>query len=206
VVVPPVVVRPHGFGIAPLWRRFLARVIDFFVVLALNLAVNAWFVYQWWMEISPVIGEYWRRSLANESTSDLAGTQRSSTLLIIIIVLAAALWFAYEVPSVGNTGQTLGKKLLGIKVMRMDSTEAIGYRRSIRRWNPLGLPTLLWTCGVGFVLQLVDSLSPLVDWPLHRAFHDRSAGTIVVHIGQPGRSGSPASSTGPAGPVNGGTA
>jgi uncharacterized RDD family membrane protein YckC len=92
-----------------------------------------------------------------------------------------ALWFAYEVPAVASTGQTLGKRMLGIKVMRLESPDPLGFGRSMRRWNRMGLPTVLWPCcGVGFVLQAVDSLFVAIDRPLHQAIHDKAALTVVV--------------------------
>jgi uncharacterized RDD family membrane protein YckC len=181
---PPV--SPHGYAIAPLWSRFVARLVDFSAVFLLNAAVNGWFVYQWWQAWYPIISDAFRRSMAGEPMPDIARPDRANSLEIVIILLAAALWFAYEVPATANTGQTLGKRLLGIKVVRVESEEPLGFGRSIRRWNPLGLPTLMWTCaGVGLVFQLVDSLSPVFDWPLRRALHDKSAGTLVVRPSEP---------------------
>lgn len=171
---------PHGRQVAGLGARLLARLIDIAALLLINAAVTGWLVYQYLRESWPTYREMYNRILANESTGDVVQSERSGVLQVVILILIAALWFAYEVPSIANNGQTLGKRLLKIKVMRLESEEPIGFGRAIRRWNPLGLSVLLWTCGVGFVLQFLDSLSPVIDWPLHRAFHDRSAGTVVV--------------------------
>lgn len=171
---------PHGRHVANLGARLLARLVDIAALLVINAAVTGWFVYQYVREMMPVFRESYERFQANEPASDIVQPERAGTLQVVILILIAALWFAYEVPAIANTGQTLGKRLLKIKVMRMESEDRIGYGRAIRRWNPLGLSVLLWTCGVGFVLQFLDSLSPVIDWPLHRAFHDRSAGTVVV--------------------------
>jgi uncharacterized RDD family membrane protein YckC len=167
---------PHGRHVAGLGSRLVARLIDIAVLLLINVAVTGWLVYQYVQEMLPVFRE-WQ---ATGSTSDAVQSERAGTLQVVILILIAALWFAYEVPAIANTGQTFGKRLLKIKVMRLENEDRIGYGRAIRRWNPLGLSVLLWTCGVGFVLQFLDSLSPVIDWPLHRAFHDRSAGTVVV--------------------------
>jgi uncharacterized RDD family membrane protein YckC len=191
--LPTALVTPHGHTIAPLWTRFLARLVDFSAVLVLNIAVNGWFVYQWWTEWYPIIADTFRRAMAGQPAPDITRPERANSLQIVIILLAAALWFAYEVPATANSGQTLGKRLLGIKVVRVESPEPLGFGRAIRRWNPLGLSTLLWTCfGVGFLIQLVDSLSPVLDWPLRRALHDKWAGTFVVRprttsAGEPSR-------------------
>jgi uncharacterized RDD family membrane protein YckC len=194
--------RPHGLTLAHSGTRLLARLIDIFVVLVLNVVVNGWFVYEYVKEVSPVVREIWRRSLANNrSTEGLAFSDRASYLMIVIVVLAAALWFAYEVPAVANTGQTLGKRLLGIRVMRMESTQRLGFGRSFRRWNTMGLPTLLWSCcGLGFVLQFIDALFVAIDRPLHQALHDKSALTVVVNVprrGPEGETAPPDESTAP---------
>ncbi|GGM39658.1 RDD family protein [Dactylosporangium sucinum] len=174
------VVKPHGRAIAGLGSRLLARLIDIAIVGLLNAAVTGWFIYQWLQEVAPYWREYYHRLQNEQSTGDLVAPERQGYLQVVILILIAALWFAYEVPSIANNGQTVGKRLLKIKVMRLESEEPLGFGRAIRRWNPLGLSVLLWTCGVGFLLQFLDSLSPVIDWPLHRAFHDRSAGTVVV--------------------------
>jgi uncharacterized RDD family membrane protein YckC len=172
----------HGLPIAPMWSRLIARLIDIFVVFALNVVVNGWFAYQYWKEIYPEIAAAFHATMANQKVEPLTASSRLSYLEIVIIVLAAALWFAYEVPSIAGNGQTLGKRVMRIKVVRLESTEPVGFGRAIRRWNPLGLPTLMWYCGIGFLLQIADGLSPLFDWPLRRALHDRSAGTVVVRV------------------------
>jgi uncharacterized RDD family membrane protein YckC len=173
--------RPHGYRLAGLGARLIARLVDMLAVLGLNILVNGYFVYQYYKVNLPFWQEVSRRFYAGESTAGVEPPERASTLLIIILVLATALWFAYEVPAHANTGQTLGKRLMGIKVMRLESDEQLGFRRSIRRWNTIGLPTLLWTCfGLGFVLQFVDGLWVLFDRPMHQALHDKSAVTVVV--------------------------
>lgn len=181
--VSAVVPRPHGLRLAPLTVRLVARVIDVIAVLLLNVAVNGWFVVQYVQEISPVIGEYWRRGLAGESTKELEVPPRAGYLEVAILAIALALWFAYEVPGTANNGQTLGKRLLRIKVVRVESLEPLGVRRAWRRWNPIGLPVLLWGCyGFGFLLQILDLMVAIADRPLRQAFHDKSAGTLVVKI------------------------
>jgi uncharacterized RDD family membrane protein YckC len=196
--------RPHGLPLATLGARFVARMIDILLVFLLNVAVNGWFVYQYWTEIQPVITEVMRRVLAGESAADLpAPGDRAGTLQIVILIIATALWFAYEVPAVSNSGQTPGKRLMHIRVVRLEqaserragSTEQpahqLGFGRSFRRWNTMGLPTLLWFCvGIGFLFQVVDALFAVFDRPLRQALHDKSALTAVVsvspeHPGQP---------------------
>jgi uncharacterized RDD family membrane protein YckC len=187
--IPPT---PHGHPVARPERRLAARVIDGLAVLGLNVIVNGWFVYQWWQDVEPYISEYLRRQQAGQSISNIPTPQRAGGLQFAILFIGVALWFAYEVPALASSGQTLGKRLLGLKVVRVEADAPLGYGRAIRRWNPIGLPTLLWPCGIGFVLQFLDCLFVAIDRsPLHQALHDRSAATVVVQLGRKNDEGGP---------------
>jgi uncharacterized RDD family membrane protein YckC len=175
--------QPHGYMLAPISARFMARVIDILVVLGLNIVVNGWFVVQYLREIAPIVDEAQRRFLADGTINSGTPSNRATWLEFTIFGVAIALWFAYEVPAIAATGQTLGKRIMRIRVMRFENDEPLGIGRAWRRWNPLGLPVLLWSCcGVGFLLQGADLLVGLLDRPLHQAMHDRHAGTVVVQV------------------------
>ncbi|WP_018222274.1 RDD family protein [Salinispora pacifica] len=176
--------RPHGLPLAGLGARLVARLIDIAVVLALNVVVNFWFVWQYIQQMSPPIAEAWRRVVDQDTTTEQlpAAGDQAGGLQIAILLIATALWMAYEVPSMANRGQTFGKRVMGLQVLPVSAVAPLGFGRALRRWNTLGLPTLLWFCCVGFLLQLIDSLSPLFDRPLRQALHDKRAQTVVVQL------------------------
>ncbi|GAA1880372.1 RDD family protein [Asanoa iriomotensis] len=174
---------PTGVPLAAPGLRLVARLIDIFAVLLLNAVVNGWFIYQYWQELAPFYREATARAENGESFSQLmqmTPSAEASRLQLVILIIACALWFAYEVPAVANTGQTLGKRIVGLRVVRVDGEPKMGFGRSLRRWNILGLPTLFWTCCVGFIWQIVDCFWLTVDRPLHQALHDKAARTVVV--------------------------
>jgi uncharacterized RDD family membrane protein YckC len=179
--------RPHGLALAGLGARFVARMVDVIAVLLLCAIANSWFAIQFWQGMRPYYTEAMRRAMAGDtSTANLPTVpQSASTLLLVICFVTTAVWFAYEVPASANSGQTLGKRLLGIKVVRLETADQLGFGRSLRRWSRLGLPTLLWYCCIGFLLQFVDCLFVLIDRPLHQALHDKAAGTVVVQVPRP---------------------
>jgi uncharacterized RDD family membrane protein YckC len=151
--------------------------VDIAAVGGLALLANAWFLYRLGRELG---------SFADALRAETAATQevagRINWLVFVILLITAAVWLAYEVPAIASTGQTPGKRVLGIKVMRLENDERLGVGRALRRWTTLGLPTILWSCGVGFVLQFVDCLFVATDYPLHQALHDKSARTVVVRV------------------------
>ena len=177
--------RPHGLALATMGGRVVARLIDILAVLGLAVVANAWFAYQWWQEVRPIMEATYQAWLNGQSTANIVVPGRAQTLELVMILLTMLAWFAYEVPAHAGTGQTPGKRVMGIKVMRTESVEPLGFRRAIRRWNPLGLPTLLWACyGLGLLWQVLVCL-PAFRHPLHQGLHDRAAQTVVVALVDP---------------------
>jgi uncharacterized RDD family membrane protein YckC len=175
--------RPHGLVVAHPGVRLVARLVDIVAVALLCAVANAWLAYEWWQGFAPYVRDVMRAQLAGESAPQAPGSV--SYLLAIMCLVATAVWFAYEVPGNANSGQTLGKRLLGIKVVRIESQERLGFGRAFRRWGRLGLPTMFWWCyGVGLLFQFFDCLFVVLDRPLHQALHDKSAGTVVVQVGR----------------------
>jgi uncharacterized RDD family membrane protein YckC len=176
---------PAGFVLATPGIRMAARLVDIVAVLLLGAAANWLFAYRWWQLFWAYVDQITRLHPQAGDTLPAAPDQLYN-LGLIILVITTAVWFAYEVPSSANSGQTLGKRLVGIKVMRLESEERLGFGRSWRRWSRLGLPTLLWwCCGIGLVIQLLDCFSVAVDTPLHQALHDKAAATVVVRTNRP---------------------
>jgi len=172
-------VRPHGFALAGLGRRLVARLIDVVAVLILNVIVNGWFAYQWWLEVEPIF----REAMQDPFGATEQPSARSQYLILTMLFVATALWFAYEVPALANSGQTIGKRIMGVKVFRLENTDQIGFGRAFRRWARLGLWTPAWSCyGIGLLLQAIDALSPIFDPRLRQAQHDKLAQTVVVAV------------------------
>jgi uncharacterized RDD family membrane protein YckC len=166
-------------ALAGLGRRLVARLVDIAAVLLLNVLVNGWLAYQWWLEVEPIF----RATMADPFTTPEPASVRSSYIMLTMLFVATALWLAYEVPALANSGQTLGKRLLRVKVVKLEDTTALGFGRAFRRWGRLGMWTPFWSCyGIGFVAQLIDSGSVLFDQKLHQALHDKSARTVVVAV------------------------
>ncbi|MER7168825.1 RDD family protein, partial [Micromonospora sp. NPDC000207] len=183
--IRPPAPRPHGFPLASYGARLVARLIDFGIVFALNAVVNGWFVWRYVDEMTPYWREVMRRAIAGDSSTDglpPPGDQAGG-LQVAILLIATALWFAYEVPAMASSGQTFGKRMMRIRAVPMAEDAPLGFGRSLRRWNTLGLPTLLWyCCGLGLILQLIDALSPLFDHPLRQALHDKRAQTVMIQV------------------------
>jgi uncharacterized RDD family membrane protein YckC len=158
--------------LAPLGLRVLARLIDVVAVFLLCLVVNGYFYLQFAEEIGPNINDI---LLGQETLS-----AEASRLNWIIFVLTIGLWFAYEVPATANSGQTLGKRIVGIRVIRVVDDKSLTFGQSIRRWLILMLPSPAVSFLCGLPLQLADLLWCLWDRPARQCLHDKVVTSIVV--------------------------
>lgn len=86
----------------------------------------------------------------------------------LLVVLVALCYFTLFV---GWRGQTPGKMLLGLKIIRTTGDE-VGYGRALVRWIGQGMSALLF--GLGFLMVAFSRQK--------RALHDKLAGTCVVRL------------------------
>jgi uncharacterized RDD family membrane protein YckC len=90
------------------------------------------------------------------------------------------IWAAITIAWVARTGQSIGKRIVGIKVVRTDGSQASFWRIFLLRNVVNGIPSLL-----GLVIPLLNSVYFLIDSLLifadsRQCLHDRIASTIVV--------------------------
>jgi uncharacterized RDD family membrane protein YckC len=145
--------------------------------------VNGYFAYQWGREFAPIYRDTVKQMANGGSAFDAQPSSRMDALLWIMLIVATLVWLAYEAPALAGGGQTLGKRIMRIKVVAVESTGPLGFARAFRRWMRLGIWTLAWGClGFGLLVQFIDALSPTFDPLLRQAFHDKVAGTVVVEL------------------------
>lgn len=118
--------------------------------------------------------------LGRESaSSQLVGLSSGRTLVGLLLVIVA-----YEIVPVVWRGATLGKAMLGLRVVSLDSWTHPGVLSAVLRagvlYAPLAIPT------VGLVVVVVVILPALI-WPTRRGIHDMVAGTAVVSAPRPTR-------------------
>lgn len=137
--------------------RWLARLIDTALSLALYLPV---FTYLYMKQM-------------------LTAEQMSNSLIVTGLFWAAsAPMNLYQWVLISRTGQSLGKKWLGLRVVRM-SGQKVGFVEGVvlREWIT-GVISLI--PGVGALINLVGVL--MIFGEERRCLHDRFAGTRVVQV------------------------
>jgi len=114
-------------------------------------------------------------------SSQARGNTPTTAIVITAIggsltLLAAIGWLVYTIRLVSSNGQTIGKKLLGIKVVRSDGS-AIGLGRIF--WLRNAIPALIGAIPLlGSLFSLADPL--MIFGQERRCLHDMIADTLVV--------------------------
>jgi uncharacterized RDD family membrane protein YckC len=111
----------------------------------------------------------------------LAG-ESPTGLLLLSAVIGTALFLAYFVLQEGSSGQTLAKRMLGIKVVAADGspTDMAG---AFKRRLPF-LVNLVPRFGLLllFVAELGILITAIQDEAEHRGFHDKWGDTKVIEV------------------------
>ena len=171
---------PPPLRLAERGTRLLAASIDELILLALSLPM--------------IFGALPGLSAMAEGGADLQELDVSQVVNAMLrgpgtLITAVALiaWCVITAWLVARNGQTIGKRMLGIKVVRTNGSTASLARILLLRNVVNGLPMLLPT--LGLLYQLVDPL--FIFQPSRKCLHDLIADTIVIQC-EPGprRSGS----------------
>ncbi|GLK06620.1 hypothetical protein GCM10017600_00250 [Streptosporangium carneum] len=161
--------------LAEWWQRLVARLIDG-IILSIPTVI-----------ITIVLGAI----LITQSSYDLtsgAGSAGGGAFLAALLVgiVAGLIYIAYEFLMLKQNGQTVGKMVMGIKVVTVGGTlqgglsSDVALKRAGVLWGPLvlrGIPVLGW---IANIFSLVNSLWLLWDKPLQQCLHDKVATTVVV--------------------------
>jgi uncharacterized RDD family membrane protein YckC len=168
--VPP---RPLPGSLAERGARLLAASIDELLLLAVSLPMIIGAMPAMMALVGGVV----------DGTADASSLDTMSVLRAmvtgpgtIISVLALIAWCIITAWFVAANGQSIGKRLVGIKVVRTDGSRASFARIFLLRNVINGLPNLLPY--VGWLYQLVDPL--LIYQESRQCLHDKIADTIVV--------------------------
>ena len=115
-----------------------------------------------------------------DGTSDGPGFSAGTTVVALLFGLLVAI--AYEVWPTALWGQTLGKRIVGIKVVHAMTGEAPGWGKSLGRWAVPTLPSAIpFVQFIGWIFTLLCYVS--LTWDrVYQGWHDKAAGTLVTRL------------------------
>jgi|tagenome__1003787_1003787.scaffolds.fasta_scaffold20937649_2 uncharacterized RDD family membrane protein YckC len=163
----PPISEPYGAGpptgitadLAGRWARLFAAILDGVITNAISFVISA-----------PIVGA---GAMFGSGTKDLGPRLGANGIMVVVAII-------YYTFQHGKWGQTIGKRALGIRVVRSQDGGPISYGTAAWRVVFEYLIALV-TCGIG---ALVD-----VAWILwdqrKQALHDKVAKTYVVKASGP---------------------
>ncbi|MET7901328.1 RDD family protein [Streptomyces sp. NPDC005355] len=158
---------------ATLGRRFCARLIDTFMLLALVGGA----VFPLWGEASDHITgkvETAKRTGETVTVYFLDGT--TGGYLGIVLGLLLVLGIVLEALPTAKWGLTLGKRVCGVRVLDIEGHDTPTFGAALRRWLVYGVLGLL-------AIGVVNVLWCLFDRPWRQCWHDKAACTFVATAG-----------------------
>ena len=107
-----------------------------------------------------------------------------------LLGILGAIWLlGYEFVQIAVWGQTIGKRIVRIKVIRADQGGVPGWGKAISRWIILFLPASIWVIPVfpAFIsiMGAVFGILCVVSLTWDRGFqgwHDKAVSTMVVRV------------------------
>ncbi|RXS64327.1 RDD family protein [Streptomyces sp. TM32] len=102
--------------------------------------------------------------------SDAAGPPAFTVILIILAALAAMAGGIFMLVKEGNTGQTVGKKAMSIRLVREDTGQPLGFGMAFVRRLAHFLDSI--ACYIGWLWPLWDDKG--------QTFADKAVGSVVV--------------------------
>jgi uncharacterized RDD family membrane protein YckC len=166
--VPPAVPSPSPptsarYSPADFGRRLAARSVDYALVFLFGL--GAVFFTALVASFLPPTGT---------ATNILAGV-----VAVLLFFGWGLLLFLYDWVFLRYWGATFGKMLMGLKVVDARDGGPLSHRKAAGRAAFFGLPQTIPL--LGNIVTFLESLAAQGD-PRGQALHDRSAGTLVVHV------------------------
>ena len=137
--------------------RFGARILDMIIVFVISFILAIVF--------------FGGLPLSGEDSGVYSGGVAVASLVGLAVGLG------YEVVQIAVWGQTLGKRMTGIKVVGAAHGGLPGWGKAVGRWLIPGLVSLIPI--VGWLLAILCYVS--LTWDrVYQGWHDKAAGTLVV--------------------------
>ena len=170
--VAPPAVAPDGQPLAGFGDRLVARLLD-------GLILGGFAAVLFVPLLIIVI------TMANSVQVDDRGQLTNGGPVVVVFLLLYAGWillilagtYVYEVEMMWRTGQTVGKRVMKIRVIPLPPGAPLTRGASAKRWAVYQI--------VGAIVPVfswVDGLWQLWDKPFQQCLHDKAADTVVVKL------------------------
>jgi uncharacterized RDD family membrane protein YckC len=173
--LPAEPVSPAGVPLADFGSRLIAYLIDSLLLGAVTAAVSIPVFFL----ASENLFSWVNQDVADNDT----GRFVTSAILPLfamelgLLVFSQVVVYLYAVELQFRTGQTIGKRIMKIRVVPLDPNLQLTRLAAVKRYAAEYLPAIV----VGFYV-LIDGLWQTWDRPYQQTLHDKAAQTVVVKV------------------------
>jgi uncharacterized RDD family membrane protein YckC len=157
---------PQNYGgqttYAGFWIRVVARLLD---SLILGIPFSVIFVI-----FATAAGVFSSTANSNDSNAQSGAALLFGGAFVLVYLLALAVTFGYWIYFWGKTGETIGMRLLRLRIIDANTGTPIGYGRAAIRLLMSFINT--WACYLGWIWVAFD--------PRKQGWHDKVANSVVV--------------------------
>jgi uncharacterized RDD family membrane protein YckC len=166
----PTWLAPGGAPLAEFWQRLVASLLDS-LILSVTMIIPLLLVFA--LLFVPYFSSL--RPYSPPDPMSLLLLELAGFAIITPLQLIAT--YIYFVRMVHKTGQTVGKRIMKIRVVRRIDGGPIDLRTARRRW------VVQYASAVtAFYFNLADGLWQLWDLPYRQCLHDKCADTVVIQV------------------------
>ncbi|MEH0934342.1 RDD family protein, partial [Micromonospora psammae] len=174
---PGVPLAPNGQPLASFGDRLLAVLIDGLVIMGICMVVILPAVLVLLLAVLPDLtattadGSYVEADPVTDFLLPFLALEAG------ILLFAIGVTYVFHVEMMFKTGQTLGKRVMKLRVVPLDPAATLDRRAAAKRWAAHQI-------GGSFIpgFSYVDGLWQLWDKPWQQCLHDKFAGTVVVKV------------------------
>jgi uncharacterized RDD family membrane protein YckC len=170
---PPV--SPGGQPLADFGNRLLAYLIDTAILVGVTMvvALPAFLIFFFTVVRQAIDETGPDGTVSNANVGEIVLGGLALELGLFVFILAAT--YVYAVELMYKSGQTVGKRVMRLRVVPLDPAARLTRGMAVKRW--------LVEYGAGTLLPLfnyLDGLWQLWDKPYQQCLHDKAAKTVVV--------------------------
>jgi uncharacterized RDD family membrane protein YckC len=181
-------------ALAGAWERLLASTVDWMLLLGVSFLILHTQVLRFWTQLQAVLtkAESLSPAAGQALYTNFAHSQTAVSAIVdyFLVVFGIALAYFWTLHVAG--GATVGKRVLGLRVVTLADRSGVGVRAAGIRTVVFLLGPAIFTFApkvaflgagilstLGGIFWLADGLRLVTD-PQRRSLHDRLAGTVVV--------------------------
>ncbi|MEU5937661.1 RDD family protein [Micromonospora sp. NPDC047548] len=174
---PAVPLGPGGQPLASFGDRLLAVLVDGLVIMAACMVVILPAVLVFFMAVLPDLTATTPEGTYVEPDPITDFLLPFLALEAGIFLFAIGVTYVFHVEMMFRTGQTVGKRVMKLRIVPLDPAAALDRKMAAKRWAAHQIGGSIVP---GF--SYVDGLWQLWDKPWQQCLHDKFAGTVVVKV------------------------